>query len=138
MAAESKGELRLLHVEDSEDDRELFQKALLRVCPGCQLDDALHPQEALAKLAQSEVLPHAIITDSTFSAEHRCDEFIAELRRRHPRIRVFAFSGRSDPDTIARAYEAGATGYFVKPATFDQLVRTIGVIALFLETCERL
>jgi len=137
VAAESKGELRLLHVEDNEDDRELFEKAALRVCPGCQLDDAPHPQEALAKLAQSQVLPHAIITDSSFSPEFRGDEFIAELRQRHPRIWVYALSGRDDTNTIARAYEAGAHGYFIKPATFDQLVRIIGIIAVFLDTCER-
>lgn len=112
----------------------MLGRAVLRTCPGCKLLLVSRPEEALSLLANEEPLPHVIVTDLEFQKGMAGQEFIIELRRRHPSVPVIVLSAHRDSERVLRAYEAGACAYFVKPATFDQLMRTISVIAVFLET----
>lgn len=121
-------------VEDVSADHELFGQAVLRTCPGCKLVEAATPEEALAALNGGQQ-PHAIITDLVFPLEGMTGtDFITQVRRGYPRVPVIVLFGHSDAHTVARAYEAGVSAFFAKPATFEQLMRVVSVIAVFLET----
>ena len=80
----------------------------------------------------SDERPHVIVTDCSF---HKMDgpAFIKEVQGRFPQLRVISLSGRTDPDTINRCYEAGVSAYFVKPVDFHELVSTVAVVTRFLE-----
>lgn len=77
----SHNELRILYVEDNADDSEVFRCAILRTCPGCRLEVADRPEQALQLLKSEITPPHIIITDSSFAGQLSGPEFIAELRR---------------------------------------------------------
>jgi CheY-like chemotaxis protein len=128
--------LRVLHVEDDENDVQLFARAIARACPGCAIEEAASPEIALGLLASTKVLPHVIITDNSFRSDVAVDEFIRTVRQRYPRIPILALSGNNDPAMVNLAYEAGVSAYFVKPATFDQLLRTVTIVATFFELSE--
>lgn len=136
MITHSEKELRVLHVEDNPDDVELFLRAIARACPGCHVQEVESTELALAALEQASAPPHVVITDSSFTGGITADEFIRTVRDRYPRIPVIALSAHNEPALVNRAYEAGVTAYFVKPATFDQLLRTVTVLTVFLELCE--
>jgi two-component system invasion response regulator UvrY len=48
---------------------------------------------------------------------------IRRIRLHEPRTRILVFSMHSDPIIVARALEAGATGYVVKDTSSDELVK---------------
>ena len=54
--------------------------------------------------------------------------FIRELHRRHPRLPILVFSIQDAAGYAARAREAGASGYLMKAAGGDQLVRSIRTV----------
>jgi DNA-binding NarL/FixJ family response regulator len=49
-------------------------------------------------------------------------DLIRRIRLRDPRARILVFSMHADPVIVARALEAGATGYVVKDAPPDEFV----------------
>jgi CheY-like chemotaxis protein len=123
--------LRILYVDDNENDHVLFRRAIEKTCPGCGIVEANDPSDAFGKLA-SGYLPHVIITDGSF---HSADglTFIQQLRGYFPSIPVIALSGRNDQFTINRAYESGASAYLVKPVEFTTYLEMIRVLTRFLE-----
>ena len=48
---------------------------------------------------------------------------IRRIRSHDPRARILVFSMHSDPMIVARALEAGATGYVLKDTSSDELVK---------------
>ena len=48
---------------------------------------------------------------------------IRRIRAHDPRTRILVFSMHSDPIIVARALEAGATGYVLKDTSSDELVK---------------
>ena len=48
---------------------------------------------------------------------------IKRIRAHDPRTRILVFSMHSDPIIAARALEAGATGYVLKDASSEELIR---------------
>ena len=48
---------------------------------------------------------------------------IRRIRSHDPRTRILVFSMHSDPIIVARALEAGATGYVLKDTSSEELVK---------------
>src|SRR5580704_16179378 len=48
---------------------------------------------------------------------------IRRIRTYDPRVRILVFSMHSDPIIVARALEAGATGYVLKDTSSDELMK---------------
>jgi CheY-like chemotaxis protein len=124
-------QLRILYVDDNDNDHKLFRRAIDRMCPGCDLREASDPTHALNQIT-TDAMPHVVLTDGSF---HGTDgpAFIQQLRHRFPSVPVIALSGRTDQDTINRCYAAGVSAYFVKPVEFSALLETVRVITRFLE-----
>ena len=55
-------------------------------------------------------------------------DLIRRLRAHDPRTRILVFSMHSDPIIVARALEAGATGYVLKDTSSDEFVKAFGQV----------
>jgi two-component system invasion response regulator UvrY len=53
---------------------------------------------------------------------------IRRIRAHDPRTRILVFSMHSDPIIVARALEAGATGYVLKDTSSEELVKAFGQV----------
>jgi two-component system response regulator len=75
--------------------------------------------------------PSLIVLDAQLGLE-----LIATIKATKP-IPVVVLGADDDPDTVKKAYDAGANTYIVKPVTFLALVRLMKVFtAYWLETAE--
>lgn len=113
---------RVLAVDDSATMRRLIEATLSP--RGFQVFLAEDGIEGLARL--TEVDPHVVITDINMP---RLDGFgvIEGVRRSptHAGIPVLVLTTESGADLKARAREAGATGWLVKPFEDDRLVNVL-------------
>jgi two-component system, chemotaxis family, response regulator Rcp1 len=123
--------LKVLMVEDSADDVDLFSLALKRQ-PSCMdLSIAGDGEEALSYLKgfNSHDLPNLVLLDLNLPRKHG-SEVLRDIKE-DPKLRlipVIVFSTSNAPTDVLKAYQSGATGYFVKPDSFDKLVQ-------FIQTC---
>ena len=126
--------LRVLMIDDSSDDVDLFQMAVARRDPPClQLRVSLNGEEAVQYLKaperRSPEFPQFVLLDLNMPGRNGL-EVLHDLKqdRALKRIPVFIFSTSNAPSEITRAYDLGASAYFVKPDTFEELVE-------FIDTC---
>jgi len=123
--------LTILHIEDSEEDLILFQRA----CDAAGLPAVFHPVlDGLAAVAYLEgkgefsdrskyPLPNVIILDLNLPGMNGFD-FLDWLREESGfSLPVLVFTVSASVEDRARAMSAGATGFFVKPKDFETLVR---------------
>ena len=124
--------LRILHVEDSEEDLILFERA----CEAAGLPAVFHPvADGLRAVAYLKgkgefqdrtrhPLPDLIVLDLNLPGMGGFD-FLKWLREESgfPSLPVLVFTVSGSADDKARALAAGAAGYFVKPKDFETLVR---------------
>jgi CheY-like chemotaxis protein len=120
--------LKVLLVEDSEDDRFFFQHAFTRAQCDAQLSmakDGIEGIELLQKSVQSSegfAHPDVIFLDLKMPD---CDGFdVLRWMRDHAlleTIKVYVLSGSSEPQDISLARELGATDYLVKPIKHTRL-----------------
>jgi len=64
---------------------------------------------------------------------------VLEYLKRNPNwaiIPTIVFSGSSDPDDIKKSYLLGASSYLVKPGSFDEMTRLLGVLYAYWQECE--
>jgi two-component system response regulator NreC len=54
---------------------------------------------------------------------------VAKLKARHPELPVLILSMHGDPEDVRRAFDAGASGYLVKTAADEDLVRAVRAVA---------
>jgi DNA-binding response OmpR family regulator len=113
-------EVRILIAEDMEENRHAL-KLLLKLAGYASLeaadgreavDVALHEQPALVLMDLS--LPDLDGLDA-----------VRELRAAGAKMPIIIVSAYDDPETRARAYEAGANDYVTKPLDFDLLKKRI-------------
>jgi CheY-like chemotaxis protein len=124
--------LKILHIEDREEDFLLFERA----CEAAALPAEFHPVrdgfEAVAYLKGSDAfadrkkhpLPDLIVLDLTMPGMGGFD-FLKWLRHESElsSLPVLIFTVSTNADDKARALAEGATGFFVKPRDFEGLVR---------------
>jgi two-component system response regulator NreC len=54
---------------------------------------------------------------------------VTRIRERHPELPVLVLSMHDEPEEVRRAFEAGASGYVLKTAADEELVRAIRAVA---------
>jgi CheY-like chemotaxis protein len=124
--------LKILHIEDNEEDLILFERA----CEAAGLPAEFHPVrdgfEAVAYLKgggpfadrTKHPLPDLIVLDLSMPGMGGFD-FLKWLRQESElsSLPVLIFTVSANADDKARALAEGATGYFIKPRDFEGLVR---------------
>ena len=127
--------LRILHVEDDDNDAILFAKACERAGLAVELYRAVDGEHARTYLlGQGDFLdrarnplPHLIVLDLKLP---RMDgfEFLKWLRsqKMFAALPVLVFTASMASDSESRALAEGAQFYFVKPASFENLVQVVG------------
>lgn len=119
--------LKILAVDDSRTMRNLLSAALGRA--GFQVDLAEDGEDGLRRLEAA--LPDVIITDINMPNLDGFG-FIEAVRRlyRDRILPILVLTTESAPDLKARAREAGATGWIVKPFDEEKLIWAIERVAI--------
>ena len=127
-------QIPILYVEDEEADVELLQHVLVRLGIDIPLQTVKDGRLAREYLAGKEPFddhqryppPSLVLLDLNLP---RWSGFeVLEWMRQQPQLRrlpVVVLSSSSRPDDIARAYEAGANGYLVKPNALGELISLV-------------
>jgi two-component system, chemotaxis family, response regulator Rcp1 len=122
---------RILLVDDSAGDAELFRLALAEARPDCELVVASDGEQALGLLAGGE-LPDLMVLDLNLPrlSGH---ELLADLRAtREPRLRrlpVVILTTSAAPADVQRSYDLFASSHLVKPADVDHLFELVETLA---------
>lgn len=134
MARQDAKPLLILHVEDDDNDALLFQKACERAglpAQVCRVDNA---DEAKAYLTGGGVyadrsrypFPHIVVLDLKMP---RVDgfELLKWMRHTEPfaELPVLIFTASMSREDKSRAMAEGASSYFVKPSSFEALVKMV-------------
>ncbi|MDE3060663.1 MAG: response regulator, partial [Pseudomonadota bacterium] len=118
--------LKILVVDDSEDDRLLYGRALRQI-PGatCSISEAADGEEAMQHLQKEQ--PSCILLDYSLPGRNGLD-VLKRIRARHPFVPVVMLTGQGSEAVAVAAIQEGAQNYLVKSAiTPDALQRTIQV-----------
>jgi two-component system, chemotaxis family, chemotaxis protein CheY len=118
--------VNVLAVDDSRTIRDMLRLTLTEAGITAHLaEDGQHGLEVLEGLE-----PDAIITDINMP---RLDGFgfIDAVRQteRYKTVPILVLTTESSPELKARAREAGATGWIVKPFDPEKLVRALHIVA---------
>jgi chemotaxis family two-component system response regulator Rcp1 len=131
---------RILLVDDSAGDAELFRLALAEARPDCELRVASDGEQALTMLAAGD-LPDLVVLDLHLP-RLTGHEVLADLRaaraQRLRRLPVVILTSSSAPADVQRSYDLFASSHLVKPQDVDRLFELIdglvsywfGVVAL--------
>ena len=114
--------LRILVVDDNPDAAHTLT-ALLRIA-GHETFKAVSGEEALAVGAQAK--PHAAVLD--IGMADMSGYALAERIRREPwgaAVTLIAVTGRSRPEDVAQAMQAGFDHHFAKPVTLERLLEAL-------------
>jgi DNA-binding response OmpR family regulator len=130
----------ILLIDDSPGECELFRQALTQAGLDVVLyaehdtDAAFH---LLGNCADHAPLPAVVLLDWHLRNQ-RGDEFLRRLRanRQFYAIPVVVFSTSDDVSDLTAAYANGANSYVMKPGTFEELVRCVGVMCRFWVDCN--
>jgi len=131
--------LKILHVEDSEDDLQLFARACQAAGLAAKVYWVCDGKEAVAYLDGSgrfndrgeHPLPDLIVLDLTLPRMGGFD-FLRWFKDQSALSQpVLIFTGSANFEDKARALAEGAAGYFVKPTDFETLVRLTESFAKF-------
>jgi len=123
--------IRLLHIEDNADYRELMETTI-RIDPGLQFDyrSAATLAEGLAALKQrvfDVVLLDWMLPDSTGV------DSIAAIRSIDPNVAIIVFTGHDSDAIVAAAKTAGADGFLLKGLSNIKTILT----TLHFAACKR-
>lgn len=127
--------LTVLLVEDSEDDRFIFQHILKNTRPDVTLftvndgDEAIHYLQNQGRFADANRFPTADIIFLDIKMPGRNGFDVLRWMKEQSllsRIKVLVLSGSSEPRDMALARELGARDYLVKPITSEQLNVLLG------------
>jgi CheY-like chemotaxis protein len=119
--------LYLLQVDDDENDRILFDRAVKRCALPIQVAAIASGLDALARLRNAQSgKPDFVLVDIRMPVMSGF-EFIAELKKedRFRNLPIVMLSTSAQPGDIQRARDLGAASYYVKPDGMDQLTELI-------------
>ena len=144
-AALSRNGLRILMVDDTEEDIFFVKRALEKSGVG-KAFAAVHDGDEAVRYLQGEGIygnrnefpfPNLILSDLKMP---RMDGYaVLGWLRSHPECSVIPaiiFSSSAIPSDIQQAYLAGANAYIVKPTNFDELVDLIQITHRFWSQCQ--
>lgn len=110
-------------VDDDQDDREMFASALSLVDESANLTELFDGQQLMEALSNNpSELPHYIFLDLNMPkcGGMECIERMKQLGLLD-KITVAVLSTSSNPESIEKAYDFGASFYIVKPTNFSNL-----------------
>lgn len=125
----------ILHVEDSDDDAFLLERALSRAGVYSRLHRVGDGRQAVEYLSgtglftnrEAHPLPSLVLLDLKLP---QLDGFEvlswARSQAELEHLPVFILSSSDMPEDVARARELGAQAYFVKSARFEDVVKEVG------------
>jgi chemotaxis family two-component system response regulator Rcp1 len=117
----------VLLVDDDKSDIYLFEHALSRQKTCFNLTSETDPEEALAKLLNSEThnYPHLILLDIKMPRLNGM-EFLGRIKHDESlrKIPVVMLSGTNCPRTIKKAYKLHANGFIRKPCDMEKYRET--------------
>ncbi|GGK98128.1 response regulator [Deinococcus radiotolerans] len=123
----------LLLVEDELADAELFQDMLVEVAPDIQVTHVEHGQAALDHLTRTQPgRPDLIVLDLNMPVMNGHD-FLAQAKT-IPALRgipVLVLSTSDHPEDIHRAYDGQASGYVLKPGTYQEYTQVLSTIQAY-------
>lgn len=117
------------------DDHDVVRRGLrayVEVLPGMEVvGEACDGEQAVARideLAAAGAEPTVVLMDLVLPGMDGVDT-TAELRRRHPRLRVLVLTSFGGQQRVQMALAAGAAGYLLKSADVDEVAEAIGAVA---------
>ncbi len=116
--------LRVLLVEDDDDNRELMTEVL--VAAGCDVVSAASGQEGLARLAGGAV--DVLVTDVGMPGMGGLD-LARAAKASAPGVRVVVVTGWAERDDIASARGKHVDAVLIKPVDPDALAQTVTDVA---------
>jgi diguanylate cyclase (GGDEF)-like protein/PAS domain S-box-containing protein len=133
--------MKVLYVEDNEQDADLTARRLARIAPAITLATAYTLTDARARLAADEAagaLPDVLLVDVRLPDGNGL-ELLGEVRARGLPIAVVMLTGSGDEALVVAALRSGADDYVVKADTYiERLPATLqGVVATFRQASAR-
>ena len=117
--------LYLLHIDDDENDRFFFQRAVKTASVPIKIEVAIDGERALDWLKSTSAPPDLILADIRMPRMSGL-EFLEAFKRTERRlVPVVMFSNSIYRADIDRARELGADAYCVKPAGIADLVEFV-------------
>jgi len=122
----------VLFVEDSDADADLIGLALERAGRERGAVRARDPEEAMVLLDGLDEAPALVLVDIGLPGAGGI-ELLRDIRRRWGRaaLPALVLSSSAEPRDVRAAYDAGASGYLVKPLRFGDLASSIDAAARF-------
>jgi CheY-like chemotaxis protein len=114
---------KILHIDDDEDDQEIFASALAIAGNTVQLTAVDNPRTALHQLLLKHLDPDVIFLDLNIP-EMNGQQFLVEMMKHEhlKAIPVIVLSTSSHAPTMEMVKELGAKDFITKPDLFDDLV----------------
>ncbi len=133
------GPKTILYAEDNVDDVFIFKLAFKRATLPHSLHIVQDGQQAIDWFQgatpfsdrEKHPLPHILVTDIKMPRKNGFE--LLEWIRRHDlfeKIPVIILSSSDEPRDVKRAYELGATTYFVKTAHYQDVVHFLRTVTL--------
>ena len=121
--------IRILHIDDDEDDQEIFLTALLEVTRNVIYSALGSAAAALKQLNANELKPDVIFLDLNMP-EMNGQQFLVERNKYESlkRIPVIVLSTSAHKPTIQRVKELGAKDFITKPDSFEELINKLRLI----------
>ena len=121
----------ILHIDDDEDDQEIFLTALQKVTASVHYTGFINAKKALQQLLTNQLATDLIFLDLNMP-EMNGQQFLNEIKKTdHLRnIPVIIFSTSSHPSAITLSKEMGAHDFITKPDSFEELVTKLKTILL--------
>jgi len=120
--------LRVLHIDDDFEEREIFSEALLIVDPTVSVRGAYSGANAFSML-ENENLPDLIFLDINMPLMNGFE--VLQLIKNSPRLEkipVILLSTSFSEHDIKRGFHLGATRYIVKPNDLHTLAQSLKIL----------
>lgn len=125
---------RIILIDDSENEAEFVRRALAVGYPEAELVTFRGGSDALAHLcdASHPLRADVVILDLKLPGLDG-HAILQALRERFPTgdLPVVMFTSSREASDLARAYDAGANSYVVKPLVYEEYLRVVGRLARY-------
>lgn len=117
---------RILHIDDDEDDQEIFQTALSQVTADVLYIPLNSPLAALEQLSEGTLDADIIFLDLNMP-EMNGQQFLVEMKKNGglQDVPVIVLSTSSHHPTIQLVKELGARDFITKPANFKEFIQLL-------------
>lgn len=125
---------RILLIDDDADDRELFCEALVKAAPDFMCLTAIDGRKALSGLTSKAIeKPDLVFLDVNMPMVSGW-KILATLKSDNELkdIPVIMYSTSSFPEEVSRATTCGALCFFSKPNDFEELTKSLKLVAAHL------